>query len=583
MSPQSEPASYSYEPLDSTKRQIRLIKLLPQVQGAWQTTIDCSIFHANLDDYGTTYETLSYVWGSESKPYKIRIDEGHSLSVTSNLFSALLHLRQTDAPRTLWIDAMCIDQDSFREREQQISIMRDIYARASRTIIWLGEFSFAAVDGSKQFLSYISQRYVVRQQYVEDSSKAQAHVRNTIKIHSSAWFSRMWIVQELACSRDAVVYVGNDSVSWAALLWWMNKIIAPDAWKDTYDQYPQMTGYGRALNMFALDRQRRLYQEGTLSRLLYLIFELRTFQFTKDLDQVYALVGIASNQVGDDHAMRISYALTFKAMRSNLMRHHMVTSGLWERVLAAGAVQHMPSSSLTPMDPDQVADLLLRHSQEPPKHTSELLNMFPRAPYAPFQRDWLVEPPGGRDTHAALIPPDSVPYVRGLLIGFCHTPIGWTQLVYTNDTSPPMNLFLIEETPISFQIMEAFPVSESYAISITNRLRLFREECAKPDGSLVLKQWTSGVVPTVLTSRPIGRQEWTEGMYSMWNTLMMFCRWSVIGERGYFTEFQIGTPPEYVDEHFGPVVAGSEDAGSTEGERAYEQCITRYPDMSWRG
>ena len=126
MSPQSEPASYSYEPLDSTKRQIRLIKLLPQVQGAWQTTIDCSIFHANLDDYGTTYETLSYVWGSESKPYKIRIDEGHSLSVTSNLFSALLHLRQTDAPRTLWIDAMCIDQDSFREREQQISIMRDI-------------------------------------------------------------------------------------------------------------------------------------------------------------------------------------------------------------------------------------------------------------------------------------------------------------------------------------------------------------------------------------------------------------------------------------------------------------------------
>jgi len=41
--------------------------------------------------------------------------------------------------RRVWIDAICINQDNLDERSQQVSLMTDIYSKARRVIIWLGE------------------------------------------------------------------------------------------------------------------------------------------------------------------------------------------------------------------------------------------------------------------------------------------------------------------------------------------------------------------------------------------------------------------------------------------------------------
>lgn len=37
----------------------------------------------------------------------------------------------------LWVDAICINQRSAEEVKHQISIMREIYALAKETIVWL--------------------------------------------------------------------------------------------------------------------------------------------------------------------------------------------------------------------------------------------------------------------------------------------------------------------------------------------------------------------------------------------------------------------------------------------------------------
>jgi len=39
----------------------------------------------------------------------------------------------------LWIDAICINQESIAERSQQVPIMGDIYKTAQRVFIWLGK------------------------------------------------------------------------------------------------------------------------------------------------------------------------------------------------------------------------------------------------------------------------------------------------------------------------------------------------------------------------------------------------------------------------------------------------------------
>jgi len=83
------------------------------------------------------YEALSYTWGAPRGTRPI-LCEGRAILVTPNCEQALLHLRQKFRPRNLWIDAICIDQQSVSEKNQQVPMMGDIYRRASRSILWLG-------------------------------------------------------------------------------------------------------------------------------------------------------------------------------------------------------------------------------------------------------------------------------------------------------------------------------------------------------------------------------------------------------------------------------------------------------------
>lgn len=38
----------------------------------------------------------------------------------------------------LWVDAVCIDQENFKERGEQVKIIKQIYTRAARVLVWLG-------------------------------------------------------------------------------------------------------------------------------------------------------------------------------------------------------------------------------------------------------------------------------------------------------------------------------------------------------------------------------------------------------------------------------------------------------------
>ena len=83
------------------------------------------------------YEALSYVWGDRESPKTISID-GCVQEVTENLEAALQQLRLSDAPRRLWVDALCINQEDSKEKSHQIQKMRHIYRRASGVLVWLG-------------------------------------------------------------------------------------------------------------------------------------------------------------------------------------------------------------------------------------------------------------------------------------------------------------------------------------------------------------------------------------------------------------------------------------------------------------
>ena len=47
-------------------------------------------------------------------------------------------MRSRHSDRTIWIDAVCINQKDTVERGEQVAVMGQVYEKTTRNLIWLG-------------------------------------------------------------------------------------------------------------------------------------------------------------------------------------------------------------------------------------------------------------------------------------------------------------------------------------------------------------------------------------------------------------------------------------------------------------
>lgn len=127
-------SSYAKYVIDP-KNEIRILNLLPAA--SISDTLHCTLLIVKLEDK-PQYEALSYAWGKPIFLERIYLLSGY-LAITSNLASALRHLRYTDRPRPLWADAICINQQDDIEKGHQVGLMAQVYQHASCGIVWLGD------------------------------------------------------------------------------------------------------------------------------------------------------------------------------------------------------------------------------------------------------------------------------------------------------------------------------------------------------------------------------------------------------------------------------------------------------------
>lgn len=83
------------------------------------------------------YEAVSYVWGDRKERAEITLN-GQIVDVPRSSEEVLRYLRLQNKQRTLWIDALCINQDDLQERSQQVALMGTIYRNTVRTLAWVG-------------------------------------------------------------------------------------------------------------------------------------------------------------------------------------------------------------------------------------------------------------------------------------------------------------------------------------------------------------------------------------------------------------------------------------------------------------
>ncbi|KAK8131376.1 hypothetical protein PG984_007814 [Apiospora sp. TS-2023a] len=220
-----------HKPLSSAGS-IRVVDVLPASKD--DLTIACKLREVNLNNLGAQYEAVSYAWGDANDRKPIRCD-GQLLEVTVNCWDALYHLRQEDRVRTLWIDAICIDQrcdkeQSVQERNHQIELMGRVYQMASRVLVWLSPrderwripelFDFCeTVSNLKDDTAQSTDDDV---DLITEDIKTPLRDRaiklsySFMLITNSAWFFRMWTLQEIAFASEASLICGHQNLDWKA-------------------------------------------------------------------------------------------------------------------------------------------------------------------------------------------------------------------------------------------------------------------------------------------------------------------------------------------------------------------------------
>lgn len=148
----------------------------------------------------------------------IHLNVTTQLAIRPNLRNALRRLRSSTTTCTLWADAVCINQVDMHERSQQVPLMRNIYKRATRVVIWLGEYAGArTADIQGMRLPHTS--YEGNAKKLNERGRAFAvALESALQQTKPSWYDRTWVVQEFLSTEEAYLCFGPLRVQFDFLL-----------------------------------------------------------------------------------------------------------------------------------------------------------------------------------------------------------------------------------------------------------------------------------------------------------------------------------------------------------------------------
>ncbi|RYP69863.1 hypothetical protein DL769_005156 [Monosporascus sp. CRB-8-3] len=312
--------SFPYRSLVTGSSLMRVVSVEP---GSIDEPVQCKLQYVNLDER-PEYEALSYVWGDPNVTVPITLD-GIRFPVTTNLHLALRYLRREDTRRTLWVDAICINQTDIAERNEQVMRMRDIYKYATKVVIWVGEDCtnppFGGSMAAEQIftqLDRVARRErddaeeeavdpggwafrVARRERDDAEEEAVDPVEWTFSILGFVclpWFKRIWIIQESAVNLKAHIACGRASLPWLVFLHGLMRSLPAMrlTWMaiDWLEYFlSNVVTLQTCLHLYHNWKDEILAANQIAARIARLLFELGgNFQCTDPRDRLFAILGL---------------------------------------------------------------------------------------------------------------------------------------------------------------------------------------------------------------------------------------------------------------------------------------------------
>jgi hypothetical protein len=294
-----EAFQYSSLPVDNEADTTRVIEIQP---GYDQQPITCLVKHVRLTE-PPPYEALSYSWGDPTPSFSVYCDGKH-LAISKSLYIALGNLRSTTTSRVLWADAICINQQDLAERGQQVRLMRKVYEKAARVIVWLGEeaenskLGFCLIpklvaankkrtaSGDRRTFLHL-QDVGIRAVYNLPNRRGGEHFPAYFRIFKRPWFGRGWVVQEVAVATSIVVCCGSSTVDFDDF---MISLIFVNEMGILSDFDTKNTA-----RLFEMALTRLAFKQGQGQGLIMLLLRHSATLMTDPRDKVYAFCGMAAD------------------------------------------------------------------------------------------------------------------------------------------------------------------------------------------------------------------------------------------------------------------------------------------------
>ncbi len=307
---------YAAHTLPTSRPSIRLVAIHPSTD--FNSPIICSLRVTCLEG-SPQYEALSYCWGDANITADILVEDT-TFSATTNLVAALRHLRRAGSKREMWIDAIGINQDDINEKTTQIPLMRDIYSKSACVVIWLGSPDPTSRDAFR-FLRKAAEKYYEglpdgfsRVQQENGSFLSLALGRNgahfvldapvvptrpsdlwkppdsfhraTVDLLRRPWFRRVWIIQEVAFARRALVLSGWDALGWDAFV---DAVRLVDMLKSPSYQYYDVSNVSPDYHVAILAETRAAIARGEYFTVRDAMRRFAPFESTLPRDKAFAL------------------------------------------------------------------------------------------------------------------------------------------------------------------------------------------------------------------------------------------------------------------------------------------------------
>ncbi|KAH8729126.1 heterokaryon incompatibility protein-domain-containing protein, partial [Phaeosphaeriaceae sp. PMI808] len=127
------PLWFKHNPLPDSTTHMRLLEI---AEGNFDQHVACklSVWPMNAVP---SYLAISYTWGPTDPPAIITINE-KQLEVRQNCEYVLQQAFSSKASQYFWVDALCIDQTSNEEKNDQVAMMGQIYNQAEHVFACVG-------------------------------------------------------------------------------------------------------------------------------------------------------------------------------------------------------------------------------------------------------------------------------------------------------------------------------------------------------------------------------------------------------------------------------------------------------------